>query len=107
MRPLVRLEVDEARRLRGLLFDLDDTLLTHGLLSRAAYDALWSLRDAGLRLVAVTGRPCGWGEVLARQWPVDGCVTENGAIHIVREGTGIARRDGCSEEERRTRRIRL
>jgi HAD superfamily hydrolase (TIGR01484 family) len=107
VRPLSALGAEEARRLRGVLFDLDDTLLSHGRLTRAAYDALWDLHDAGLALVAVTGRPSGWGEVLARQWPVAGCVTENGAVHVVREGATVSRRDGCSEEERRSRRVRL
>ena len=107
MKPLATLTTDEARGLRGLLFDLDDTLLTHGLLTRVAYDALWDMHDAGLKLVAVTGRPSGWGEVLARQWPVVGCVTENGAVHVVREGTGVSRRDGCDEATRRSRRVRL
>jgi HAD superfamily hydrolase (TIGR01484 family) len=107
VRPLSALPVEEARRLRGLLFDLDDTLLSHGLLTRAAYDALWSLRDAGLALVAVTGRPSGWGEVIARQWPIAGCVAENGAVHLVREGAGVARRDACDEAERQARRARL
>ncbi len=107
MKPLAALPVDEARGLHGLLFDLDDTLLTHGLLTRAAFDALWSLRDAGLKLVAVTGRPSGWGEVLARQWPVEGCVTENGAVTLLREGTGLARLDACDEATRRSRRVRL
>jgi HAD superfamily hydrolase (TIGR01484 family) len=107
MRPLSTLPADEARGLRGLLFDLDDTVLTHGLLTRAAYDALWSLRDAGLALVAVTGRPCGWGQVVARQWPVDGCVTENGAVHVRREGASIAVDDACDAATRRGRRVRL
>jgi len=107
VKPLAALPVDEARGLHGLLFDLDDTLLTHGLLTRAAFDALWNLRDAGLKLVAVTGRPSGWGEVLARQWPVEGCVTENGAVTVRREGTGLARLDGCDEATRRSRRVRL
>ena len=107
MKPLATLPTDEARGLRGLLFDLDDTLLTHGLLVRVAYDALWDLHDAGLKLVAVTGRPSGWGEVLARQWPVEGCVTENGAVHVLRQGTGVARRDACDEATRRSRRVRL
>ena len=107
MKPLATLAQHEARRLRGVLFDLDDTLLTHGVLTREAYEALWSLRDAKLRLVGVTGRPSGWGEVLARQWPIDGIVTENGAISVVREGAGIARRDSVSEAERRSRRVRL
>src|SRR5690349_13550151 len=37
------------------------------------------MRDAGLLLVACTGRPSGWAEVVARTWPVQGCVAENGA----------------------------
>ncbi len=107
MRSVAELGPEEARALRGVLFDLDDTLLTHGLLVRGAYDALWDLHDAGLSLVAVTGRPSGWGEVLARQWPVAGCVTENGAIHVVKEGPGVARRDACDDAERRRRRVQL
>jgi len=107
VRPLSALPSSDARRIRGLLFDLDDTLLSHGRLTRVAYDALWDLHAAGLRLVAVTGRPSGWGEVLARQWPIEGCVTENGAIAVVREGPGVTRVDPCDDVERRSRRVRL
>jgi HAD superfamily hydrolase (TIGR01484 family) len=107
MKPLAALDPDDARSLRGILFDLDDTVLTHGLLTRAAYGALWDLRDAKLRLVAVTGRPCGWAQVIARQWPIDGCVAENGAIYVVREGAGVSVRDPCGEAERHSRRARL
>lgn len=81
---------ERARGIVGLLFDLDDTVLSHGVLTREAYDAIWALHEAGLRLVAVTGRPSGWGEVIARQWPIDGAVTENGAVHVVREGKGVS-----------------
>jgi hydroxymethylpyrimidine pyrophosphatase-like HAD family hydrolase len=101
------LDPAEAVRLRGLLFDLDDTLLSHGLLTRTAYDALWALHDSGLELVAVTGRPAGWGAVLARQWPISGVVAENGAVHLVRRGASIVWRDGCEIAERRARRDRL
>ncbi len=107
MRPLSELGADEARVLRGVLFDLDDTFLSHGVLTRAAYSALWEMKDAGLRLVAVTGRPSGWGEVVVRQWPIDAAVTENGAIVVVREGGGIAKLETCDEAERRSRRVRL
>jgi HAD superfamily hydrolase (TIGR01484 family) len=107
MLPLASLSPDETRRLRGVLFDLDDTVLTHGLLTRAAYGALWDLRDAGLKLVAVTGRPSGWGAVIARQWPIDGCVTENGAVFACKEGVGISVIDGCEAGERASRRTRL
>jgi HAD superfamily hydrolase (TIGR01484 family) len=107
VKPLASLGPDEARGLRGILFDLDDTVLTHGLLSRAAYGAIWDLQDAGLAAVAVTGRPCGWGEVLARQWPVAGCVTENCALHLEREGVVVVRHDACDAAERASRRARL
>jgi hydroxymethylpyrimidine pyrophosphatase-like HAD family hydrolase len=78
----------EGGHLEGLFFDLDDTFLTHGVLTRDAYEALWGLHDAGMRLVAVTGRPSGWAEVFVRQWPIDGAVTENGAVHVVRDARG-------------------
>lgn len=106
MRRLAELPSAVARDLDGLLFDLDDTVLTHGELTREAYDAIWSLHEAGLRLVAVTGRPSGWGEVVVRQWPIDGAVTENGSVHVVREGKGVALLfdgDAAAVAERRAR----
>ncbi len=92
MRPLADMPRDEAARIDALLFDLDDTVLTHGRLSRGAYDAICDLAAAGLTLVAVTGRPAGWGELVARQWPVEGVVAENGAVLLYRQGEGITRK---------------
>jgi hydroxymethylpyrimidine pyrophosphatase-like HAD family hydrolase len=106
MRPLAALGADEARRLDGLLFDLDDTVLTHGVLTREAYAAIWELHEAGLKLVAVTGRPSAWAEVLVRQWPIDGAVTENGAVFVVRERRLRVILDGA-EAEVSARRARL
>ncbi len=107
MTPLAALPADAARGLTGLLFDLDDTVLTHGVLTKGAYDALWRLHESGLRLVAVTGRPSGWGEVIARQWPIDGAVTENGAVSAVREGHAIRVIVDGSDAEVQARRARL
>ncbi|MCL2447539.1 MAG: HAD hydrolase family protein [Polyangiaceae bacterium] len=107
MKPAEAIPEDEARRLRGVLFDLDDTVLSHGRLTRAAYDALWALHERGLVLVAVTGRPSGWGEVIVRQWPIAGCITENGAVYFVRDGAGVARRDAAPGPARAARRARL
>jgi HAD superfamily hydrolase (TIGR01484 family) len=102
MIPLARATREELAQVRALLFDLDDTLLTHGRLTRAAFDALCDLADAKLALVAVTGRPAGWGEVLARQWPVLGVVSENGAVLSWRQGDAIHRslRDADTTEPR-------
>jgi len=104
VQPIAALAAEEARCLIGLLFDLDDTLLTRGELTEAAYAALFRLRESGLHLVATTGRPAGWGEVLAAQWPVDAVVTENGAIALTRAGRRIERLDAVDGEERRRRR---
>lgn len=85
MRPLAELPNEIARDVIGVAFDVDDTLTRHGRLERAAYDALWALHEAGVRLVAVTGRPLGFAEVYARQWPIDVAVGENGAGWIAWE----------------------
>ena len=109
MRPIADLDAEEARGLAGLLFDLDDTLLDHGKLGESAYSALFRLCESGLSLVAVTGRPAGWGEVLARQWPIRAAVTENGAIALRRTEEGgieVLDRVSAEERERRARGVR-
>ena len=79
MKPLAGLD---ARRVAALLFDIDDTLTTGGRLTAAAYGALERLKHAGKRVVAVTGRPAGWCDHIARMWPVDAVVGENGAFYF-------------------------
>ena len=71
---------ESARAIEYVLMDIDDTLTTEGKLSSGAYAALWDLKSAGLRVVPITGRPAGWCDLIARQWPVDGVVGENGAF---------------------------
>ncbi|MEJ7731750.1 MAG: HAD hydrolase family protein [Polyangiaceae bacterium] len=107
MKPLAALGADEARALVGLAFDLDDTVLDGGALGEAAYGAMFRMREAGLELVACTGRPAGWGEVVQRQWPVAATVTENGAVAFSREGGRVRRLDALAPGERRLRRARL
>jgi HAD superfamily hydrolase (TIGR01484 family) len=107
MKPLAALQGDEAAGLAGLLFDLDDTFLDDGRLTEVAYGALGRLSRAGLTLIAVTGRPAGFGEVLARQWPVRGVVTENGAVAFQLDGGRLARWERADETTRRARRIRI
>ena len=107
MRPAHTLTSHQARALRGLLFDLDDTLLDHGRLVPAALSALERLKSAGLELFAVTGRPAGWGAVVAHQWPIDGAITENGGVASVREGARVVLRDTLPESERTRRRLAL
>ena len=80
MKPLVEFPVEQRGRIRGVLTDIDDTLTTHGRLFAASFGALERLRDAGLLVIPVTGRPAGWCDHIARMWPVDAVVGENGAF---------------------------
>lgn len=87
MRPIAELSVETVRDVVGLVFDVDDTVTTHGRLQADAFEALWRLHRAGLKLVAVTGRSLGWTEVMASMWPIDLAVGENGAgWHVHRSG---------------------
>lgn len=70
----------DAQGIRYVLFDIDDTITENGKLLRQSYDAMWALRNAGLEVIPVTGRPAGWCDLIARQWPVSGVVGENGAF---------------------------
>jgi HAD superfamily hydrolase (TIGR01484 family) len=90
MKPLA--ELRGASRLRGLLFDIDDTLTTDGRLTAAAYAALERLKRAGRIVVAVTGRPAGWCDHIARMWPVDAVVGENGAFYFRHEDGRLHKR---------------
>ena len=91
MKAIDELSAESARAIEGVVFDVDDTLTREGVLEEEAYAALFRLREAGLRRIAVTGRPLGWMEPLALMWPIDLAVGENGAGWIWREGR-VARR---------------
>ena len=82
MTPIPSFPPDAAKSLLGVFFDIDDTFTTHGRIHAEPFQALWSLRDAGLRVVPITGRPAGWCDHIARMWPVHGIVGENGALYF-------------------------
>ena len=76
----------EARAgVHGVLTDIDDTLTTDGAITPDALSALHRLREAGLPVFAITGRPSGWSEAFALSWPVDAIVAENGAVALSRD----------------------
>ena len=75
-----------ARAVRGVLTDIDDTLTSAGAITPDALDALAMLRAAGIPVFAVTGRPMGWSEAFAREWPLHAIVAENGAVALFRDG---------------------
>ena len=83
MQPLSQLTDHELRYARVFLSDIDDTITTEGRLTARAFDALERLQTSGLMVVPITGRPAGWCDHIARMWPVDGVVGENGAFYFV------------------------
>jgi len=104
MKPLAELD---ARGMRALLLDIDDTLTTEGKLTADAYAALERLQRAGLRVVPVTGRPAGWCDHIARMWPVDAVVGENGAFYFLRAAGRLERRFQDAAATRAEKRGRL
>jgi hydroxymethylpyrimidine pyrophosphatase-like HAD family hydrolase len=79
-RPLRELPDGLCAVLTHLFTDIDDTLTFDGILPAESYAALWELSRAGIAVVAVTGRPAGWCDHIARMWPVAGVIGENGAF---------------------------
>jgi len=107
LKPIASLSAAEAAHLRGVCFDLDDTLLDHGHLREETYSVLFRLREAGLSLYGVTGRPAGWAEVLARLFPVQAVIAENGAVVCARRGERVVTVDSVDAAERAERDRRL
>lgn len=81
------LSKDIAKNIAGVFFDIDDTFTSRGKILPEAFNALWSLRENGLKTVPITGRPAGWCDHIARMWPVDGVVGENGAFYFWMDDT--------------------
>jgi len=82
MRPLDAFPADARRHVRVVLADIDETLTTGGRLTAAAYAAMARLQGEGFKVVPITGRPAGWCDHIARMWPVDAVVGENGAFYF-------------------------
>jgi hypothetical protein len=85
MLPLETWPAEQRSPILGIFTDIDDTLTTEGAITDDALDALARLKDAGLHVIAITGRPVGWSMPFARSWPVDAIVAENGAVALVRQ----------------------
>ncbi len=80
--PIDQLGAERLQSVRVVLTDIDDTLTHDGRLPAVAYSALENLKRAGFMVIPVTGRPGGWCDHIARMWPVDGIVGENGALYF-------------------------
>ena len=109
LQPLDQFPADARKAIRGVLTDIDDTLTTDGRLTAEAYSAMQALQRANFLVIPITGRPAGWCDHIARMWPVDAVVGENGAFyfHYDRAACRMTRRFDQSAEERAENRTRL
>ncbi|OFX03451.1 MAG: HAD family hydrolase [Alphaproteobacteria bacterium RIFCSPHIGHO2_12_FULL_66_14] len=109
MKPLKDCPRETLAAVRGVLTDIDETVSTEGRLTAEAYGALEALKQAGLRVIPVTGRPAGWCDHIARFWPVDAVVGENGAFWMWRDAKAgkLCTRFVQSDTERAQGRRRL
>ena len=74
------------KEVQWVLTDVDDTLTWKGQLPPETLIALSKLRQAGLKVVAVTGACAGWCDHIAQLWPVDAVIGENGAFIMEKQG---------------------
>jgi HAD superfamily hydrolase (TIGR01484 family) len=88
MRPISELTGETAAGITTVFTDIDDTMTTDGRLPAAAYRAMEQLSEAGLHVAAITGRPAGWCDMIARFWPLSGVVGENGAFYFAYDAMG-------------------
>jgi HAD superfamily hydrolase (TIGR01484 family) len=78
--------------LLGVFCDIDDTLTIEGRLVPEVLSLMASAQNRGLKIVPITGRPGGWADHIARAWPVDGIVGENGGLWFWLDGQSLQRR---------------
>ncbi len=109
MKPFDQFPESEKKRIKFVLTDIDDTLTVKGRLPAVVFAAMEALQRAGIRVIPITGRPAGWCDHIARMWPVDGLVGENGAFYFRYDDREkkMTRRYWKSKEERHADRTRL
>ena len=106
MQPLADMPDSVRRAIHGVLTDIDDTLSTRGRVGAQAYAAMERLRGARRLVVAVTGRPAGWCDHIARMWPVDAVVGENGALYMIYDDAAKKLRSHYAQGDGKRRRDR-
>ena len=109
MKPIEKMPAAVKKAIRYVLADIDDTLTLDGRLPAVVFTAMENLKNAGIDMIPITGRPAGWCDHIARMWPVDGIVGENGAFYFYYDDRQrkMRRRYFISEEQRSADRKKL
>lgn len=79
---LDRADPARLRQVRFVLTDVDDTLTLKGRLPTETFAALAALQAAEVQVIPVTAAPAGWADGIARMWPVDAVIAENGGLYL-------------------------
>lgn len=107
-RSIAALTPETCRGLSAVFTDIDGTMTdAEARVPARSLAALEQLREEGLRVLVVTGRPAGWCDMIARTWPVDGVVGENGGLAFRLQGREMVRDFLVAPEERLHNRQRL
>ena len=103
MKPFEQFSAQSKTQIRYVLTDIDDTLTVEGRLPAAVFVAMERLQEARICSIPITGRPAGWCDHIARMWPVDSLVGENGAFYFRYDDSTrkMQRRYFKTESERR------
>lgn len=82
-----------------LMTDMDGTMTTENVLLPETFERFCKLKEHGLKVVVVTGRPAGWGHAIASLWPVDAVVTENGGVTFTKKDGLLKKRFAVADKE--------
>ena len=109
MKPFDQFPGSSKKNIRYILTDIDDTLTMNGRLPAIVFVAMERLQQGKRRVIPITGRPAGWCDHIARMWPVDSLVGENGAFYFRYDDKlkKMQRRYYKSEDQRITDRKKL
>lgn len=91
MNPFVEFPPRELANITYLVSDIDDTLTLNGVLPAAVYSSLEQMRAKGIKVILITGRPAGWCDMIARFWPIDAVIGENGSFYFMPKNGNIKR----------------
>ena len=109
MKPFKEFPFRLKSQIQYVLTDIDDTLTVHGRLPSSVFSAMEKLREKHIAIIPITGRPAGWCDHIARMWPVEGLVGENGAFYFYYDDPKkkMLRRYWKSEKQRQKDRRKL
>lgn len=109
MKAFKQFPVNIRQKIRFVLTDIDDTLSLNGRLPAVVFNAMERLQKSGIAVIPITGRPAGWCDHIARMWPVNAIVGENGAFFFRYDDRlkKMLRRYWKSETQRKSDRNKL